>query len=478
MKWILYFTIICTVLLMPRVALGATDLTITCPADGDACDLTPQVSLFTESNLYPGYVQDPAQKVTIVNERTDQCHLRMSVENVSGDLLLTQVIGIKAFSDTETLVNSTLDQLMLYHHTIGIVPPQTAQSYSWLTWIDPSAGNEFQDLTTQFDQTYHFTCAPPPTPTPTPTATLTPTPTLTPTITPTPTNTPTPTITPTPTQTSTPTPTPTITHTPSPTPTISIINSQSSITPSPNPTSTPILSPTSTPIPPTPVSTDVSCKNVVPDKPGSFFARPNRGGGSVTLVWNQSPSPHTGYQIVMGSDPSKLIYRSIDVGDVSTYTIGSITSGAQYCFYVQTTNGCALSTRTQTDCINVGSPVTAIQKPSDTFKENILGATDTTENPKGQVLGASTNSCKLTASPLLFVLAAIVSLGMYLLLHRQIHIGAHMLISIFLSSLVLVLYVYFYQICRTQHMVAYYLSLVAPITIMFVHTSTKDRRRK
>ncbi len=461
MKWILFFTIICTVLFMPRVALGAADLTITCPADGDTCYLMPQVSLFTESNLYPGYVQDPAQKVTIVNERTDQCHLRMSVENVSGDLLLTQVIGIKAFSDTETLVNSTLDQLMLYHHTIGIVPALTAQTYSWLTWIDPSAGNEFQHLTTQFDQTYHFTCAPPPTPTPTPTATLTPTPTLTPTITPTPTNTPTPTITPTGTST------PTLPPASSPT-----LNIQPSNTPSPSPTSRITITEVPTPT----VAVDLTCKFTTPEKPPTFFARPNRGGGSVTLVWTQSPSPHTGYQIVTGSDTSKLIYRSIDVGDISTYTIGSLTSGAQYCFYVQTTNGCALSTRTQTDCINVGSPVTAIQKPSDTFKENILGATDTMENPKGHVLGATTNSCKLTSSPILFLFAALLGLALYFLLHRTIHIGAHMLISIFFSSLVLVLYVYFYQICRTQHMVAYYLSFVAPITIMFMHAALKDQK--
>ena len=437
MRFILLLSIILACIASPLTAFAASELTITCPADSNTCDLKPQVSLFTESNVYPGYVQDPAQKVTIVNERTDQCHLRMSVENVSGDLLLTQVIGIKAFSDTETLVNSTLDQLLLYHHTVGIVPPQTAQSYSWLTWIDPSAGNEFQHLTTQFDQTYHFTCAPPPTPTPSPTATLTPTPTLTPTITP------------------TPSPTPILPTVNVPTavvlsPTLSIINSSLSATPT--------LSPTTTPIPPTPVSADVSCKNVVPDKPGSFFARPNRGGRSVTLVWTQSPSPHTGYQIVMGSDPSKLIYRSIDVGDISAYTIGSLTSGAQYCFYVQTTNGCALSARTQTDCINVGSPVTAVQKPSEVFKENVLGATDRTENAKGQVLGVTTNSCKLASSPILFLFAALLGLTLYFLLHRTIHIGAHILISVFLSSLVMVLYVYFYQACRSNHMVVYYAS--------------------
>lgn len=454
MRLVLFLSIILVCVASPLATFAASELIITCPATSDSCELNPQVNLIAETNLYPGYVQDPAQKVTIVNERTDQCHLRMSVENVSGDLLLTQVIGIKAFSDTETLVNSTLDQLMLYHHTIGIVPPQTAQTYSWLTWIDPSAGNEFQHLTTQFDQTYHFTCAPPPTPTPSPTATLTPTSTLTPTITPTPTQ----------------TPTPTNTPTNMPTPTLSIMNTQLSITPISNPT-TLVMTPT----PSNQESTDVSCKNEVPDKPGSFFARPSRGGRSVTLVWTQSPSPHTGYQIVMGSDPSKLIYRSIDVGDVSTYTIGSLTSGAQYCFYVQTTNGCALSTRTQTDCVNVGSPVIAVQKPTEVFKENVLGATDTTENPKRQVLGVTTNSCRLTSSPILFLFAALLGLALYFLLHRTIHIGAHMLISVFLSSLVMVLYVYFYQVCRGNHMVVYYASCIVPIIIMFVHTALKDR---
>jgi hypothetical protein len=196
----------------------------------------------------------------------------------------------------------------------------------------------------------------------------------------------------------------------------------------------------------------------------------------VTLVWTQSPSPHTGYQIVMGSDPSKLIYRSIDVGDISAYTIGSLTSGAQYCFYVQTTNGCALSPRTQTDCINVGSPVTAVQKPSEVFKENVLGATDRTENAKGQVLGVTTNSCKLASSPILFLFAALLGLTLYFLLHRTIHIGAHILISVFLSSLVMVLYVYFYQVCRSNHMAVYYASYIVPIIIMFVHTTLKDRR--
>lgn len=180
----------------------------------------------------------------------------------------------------------------------------------------------------------------------------------------------------------------------------------------------------------------------------------------------------------MGPDPSKLIFRSIDVGEINTYTLDSLTPGAQYCFYVQTTNGCALSLRTQTDCINVGSPVTVIQKPSVVFKENILGVSNTIEKQKGQVLGVSANTCRLAGTPILFFIAALLGLVLYLLFHQTIHIGAHVSISVFLSSLVLVLYVYFYQVCRSRHMAVYYLSFTVPVIIMFIHAALKNGRKQ
>ncbi|MDD2482785.1 MAG: fibronectin type III domain-containing protein [Candidatus Shapirobacteria bacterium] len=152
------------------------------------------------------------------------------------------------------------------------------------------------------------------------------------------------------------------------------------------------------------------CTNSVPTAPTRFYAVAN-SSGSITLHWTHSTSPHTGYLIAYGPNPNNYIYGNPNVGNEDFYTVGSLTPGAQYCFYVRSLNGCMPGGRTPEYCINPGATVTPTNIIPTGFQPNVLG--DTTENnsiEEPKILGSQDSSCTKHWLPLLFIVAFLINL--------------------------------------------------------------------
>lgn len=175
-------------------------------------------------------------------------------------------------------------------------------------------------------------------------------------------------------------------------------------------------------IPATPInpsSPDPLCTNSVPLAPTDFSATRN-STGSVTLHWNHSPSPHTGYLIAYGPSPGNYLYGAPDIGNSDFYTVLGLTYGAQYCFYVRTLNGCMPGDRTSEYCINPQSTLVGTTVPAPGFQPNILGVTSTApdETIESQVLGAAVQQNVL--SPKIFFLISLLLLLLLALLISRV----------------------------------------------------------
>jgi hypothetical protein len=141
-------------------------------------------------------------------------------------------------------------------------------------------------------------------------------------------------------------------------------------------------------------SNSTQCNNSAPDAPTSLTATDN-GKGGVVLSWNGTSSTHDGYLIAFGTSPGTYQYGDPNIGNITNYTVQGLTSGAQYCFYVRSLNGCMPGGRTEEKCVNAGSAVVAAQNPPTGFEPNVLGATTeitptltpTSTPEKGNILG-------------------------------------------------------------------------------------------
>ena len=229
---------------------------------------------------------------------------------------------------------------------------------------------------------------PSPTPRPTPTPTFVPSPTPTLSLTPTPTFIPSPTPTLTPTPSFTHTPIPTFTPTPIP-------------TSEPQPTGTPSFTPSPTPTPQpsggegTTEGTAYHCGAAIP--PAPTLLKVNRRGSEADLTWT-AVEPVTHYSISYGLSSRNYIYGVPNTGRVTSFTVGSLQSGVNYCFAVRAVNDCAPSELSNKICTGV-----------------VLGATT-----EGKVLGVSTlgatGAFNEQAGQILFIIGCLcLSLGLRLL---------------------------------------------------------------
>lgn len=148
-----------------------------------------------------------------------------------------------------------------------------------------------------------------------------------------------------------------------------------------------------------------NCTNSIPNAPTGLSATRNPSG-SVTLHWTHSTSTHTGYLIAYGPNPNNYIYGNPNIGNNDYYTVGNLTYGAQYCFYVRSLNGCMPGNRTPEYCVNSGSSVVSSNVVPTGFEPGVLG--ESTEN-NSKVLG-SENNCKSYWLPLLFIVAFLINL--------------------------------------------------------------------
>lgn len=217
-------------------------------------------------------------------------------------------------------------------------------------------------------------CGPLPVPTPTSSChhpTLSPSPTFlpTPSVVPSPTIVPSPTPTATPEPTTTPIPTPTITPTPTPVP-----SETPEVLPTPPTTTT---TPTPTPVVvyeggaggPPPAGGAAVCTDTVPPAPVLLKVE-DRGEGQVELFW-LGVIPVTHYAISYGLSAGNYIYGVDDTGNVTSFKIGALQSGKNYCFAVRGVNGCAPGLLSNEICQKRGGAVLG----ATTLKPSVLGAT-------------------------------------------------------------------------------------------------------
>jgi len=119
-------------------------------------------------------------------------------------------------------------------------------------------------------------------------------------------------------------------------------------TPSPTPTTTPEPTPTVTPPPETtPFPQPCNGCGGWPSAPSCGATKPStpqllsavRHGTTAVLTWTAS-APVTHYSISYGVKPGEYIYGAANVGNVTTYTVGSLDPGTQYYFSVRGVNDC------------------------------------------------------------------------------------------------------------------------------------------
>jgi hypothetical protein len=329
-KLILIFLFI----ISPSFVFAGNDLTITCNTGAD-CTKSSDLPLFSETNIYPGYTH--SQRFYVDNNRDSACHLKLKAISTSSvpNILSTKIsLDITGTNNDYILINYSLTDLLnpsLPPVSLGHVNRNIKNNYLWSVTFDKDAGNEYQNLISNFDINFNFECD----------------------------------------QDST----------------------DSSTNTSNNPSSN-----QGTP----------ECTNSAPDAPTRLIAYRN-SDGSVRLNWTETTSSHTGYLIAFGTSPGLYQYGSPDVGNVSTYTVNSLTYGAQYCFYVRSLNGCMPGGRTPEYCVNPGSTITPANIIPTGFQPNILGL-NSTQTPEGIVAGSENPNCKNLLFLIILIIAFLINL--------------------------------------------------------------------
>jgi hypothetical protein len=113
------------------------------------------------------------------------------------------------------------------------------------------------------------------------------------------------------------------------------------ITPTLTPTSTPTQTPTSTLTPtqnPTP-TLNGACNDAAPAAP-TLISADSAGPHSVVLKWGGVTDSVSYYLVSYGTAAENYIYGNPNVGNVTTYTVGSLSTGKTYYFAVKAVNGC------------------------------------------------------------------------------------------------------------------------------------------
>lgn len=177
----------------------------------------------------------------------------------------------------------------------------------------------------------------------------------------------------------------------------------------PAPTDTP------PPPPPPPPNPPEGCTAPVPATPTDLTAlivSPTR----VQLDWTHVIPPYTHYLIAYGPSIGDYRWGNPDVGSDNTYIVGSLTPGAQYCFYVRAINDCMPGEASDPVCINTGSVIPISDIPAPGFEEGVLGEqTEITPTPtleSGQIEGTQ-DDCARYWLPLLYILAFFINLIHY-----------------------------------------------------------------
>jgi len=177
---------------------------------------------------------------------------------------------------------------------------------------------------------------------------------------------------------------------------------------------TPTDNPGDNPSPPGPPGPSL-CTDAVPATPTALTAT-LISSTQVRLNWTAVSPPFTSYLVAFGPALGDYRWGNPNVGSGTSYVVGSLTPGAQYCFYVRAQNGCMPGLASDPVCVNVGSAIPIVETIPPGFEPGVLG--EQTENSAtsgvdlGDIEGEQT-ACSRYWLPLLYLLVLFINLVYY-----------------------------------------------------------------
>ena len=142
---------------------AGNDITITCNGGASECTVSPDLPIFNETNIYPGYTT--SQKFYVDNNRDSACNLTLkATSNSVTDLLSSKIfISIRGTNNSNNLniSNYLLSDLLdpsKPNLSLGHVNKNKKNNYEWTVTLDQSADNTYQNLTSNFNVDFNFQC--------------------------------------------------------------------------------------------------------------------------------------------------------------------------------------------------------------------------------------------------------------------------------------------------------------------------------
>lgn len=162
MKKLFGFLFFALSLFFTRPIFAGNDITITCNTGASECTVSPNLPIFNEANIYPGYTT--SQKFFVDNHRNGACNLTLKATSNSESLLSSKIfidiIGTNNTNDlniSHYLLNDLLDPSKP-KLSLGHVNKNKQNSYQWTITLDKSADNNFQNLISSFNVDFNFEC--------------------------------------------------------------------------------------------------------------------------------------------------------------------------------------------------------------------------------------------------------------------------------------------------------------------------------
>lgn len=138
----------------PPIFAG-NDITITC--NSTQCLQNPVLPLFSETNIYPGFVA--TQKVVVNNNRNASCFLNLKgvseIPGILADQISLDIIGV---GNTFSLTNYPLTSLLNSSVNLGEISQNSQTVYNWSATLNRDADNNYADKSTTFAIDFNFTC--------------------------------------------------------------------------------------------------------------------------------------------------------------------------------------------------------------------------------------------------------------------------------------------------------------------------------
>lgn len=142
--------------LFTRPAVAGNNLAITC--DQQQCSHLSNLPLFSETNIYPGYLI--SQTLTVTNSRSDDCqlHFKATAHDSPPNNLPSQIMFSITNSPDVLYSNSLANLTSASYHFLSQIGTGQTQTQIWTASFNSSAGNSFQNLATNFDLNFNFSC--------------------------------------------------------------------------------------------------------------------------------------------------------------------------------------------------------------------------------------------------------------------------------------------------------------------------------